>query len=94
MSDEDAKLSMSITISRLTMAVAACFQGLDMLPPEDRSTNNALSLLKHALQEMTLHPMPSAQGREFENSLLVQLQVDTEGPSMWAEVLSPGEVVH
>ena len=49
---EEPKLA--ITISRLTTAVAACFQGLDMLPPEERSSKEALSLLTHALQEYAI----------------------------------------
>ena len=92
MSDEDEKLA--ITVSRLTMAIAACFQGLDMLSLEERSSKEALSLLTHALQNMQFRPMPDSQGREFESNLLAKLQSVTEGPSMWVEGLSPDEVVH
>ena len=92
MSDEDEKLA--ITVSRLTMAIAACFQGLDMLPLEERSSKEALSLLTHALQNMQFRPMPDSQGREFERNLLASLQSATEGPSMWVAGPSPDEVVH
>ena len=90
----DSNEKKATTIHRVVHAMAASLQGLDMLPPEDRSASQALSLFEHALSRLQLTPAPGEGPALLERTLVALLRAKTEGPSMRTEGPSPHEILH
>lgn len=86
----------SPSVAAFTTALAASLQGIDRLPPDDRSSKTVLSLLDHVLQAMhagtpELRPVDRREMRMLRS----QLQDAIEARDMWMDVpVSPADVIH
>ena len=85
----------SPSVGALVTAMSASLQGIDRLPPEDRSSQAVLALLDHVLRQMRAGTpeLRPADWREIEQ-LRAQLQAAIEGEQMWSGNQAPSDVVH
>ena len=85
----------SPSVGALVTAMAASLQGIDRLPPEERSSRTALALLDFVLRRMNAETpeLRPSDLRELQ-MLRTQLQEAVEGLPMWAGQVSPSDVIH
>ena len=85
----------SPSVGALVTATAAALQGIDRLPPEDRSSQTALTLLDYVLRQMR-EGTPDLRPNDWQeiDKLRAQLQAAIEGEQMWAGFPSLEGLVH
>ena len=85
----------SPSVAALVEAVAASLQGLDRLPPEDRTSQSALRLLDYVVRTAFENNPDLRPDDERDLKTIVEsLRASTEGRQKWAGHGFPRNLIH